>query len=83
MKKDQFILRCDVYFSVSGEKGDLDISTMKILLARDLVSQVRGKNWGSKEWFPGGRLKSWLNSGNVNDLTFDLLTEEETVNAIK
>jgi len=77
------ILRCDVYFQIIGEKGDCDISTLKILLIRDIVSQIRNFNFGAKEWTPGSQLKSWLKSGKINNLTFNLLTEEETVNALK
>jgi hypothetical protein len=77
------ILRCDVYFQINGELGDCDVSTLKILLTRDLVSQVRIINFGSKEWDPISQLKNWLKSGKANNLTFNLLTEEETVNALK
>jgi hypothetical protein len=79
----EVILRCDLYFHVTGLDQDADLGTLKANLARDLVSQVRNRNSGDKEWSPGGKLKTYLRASSENVPVFELLFEEEAASALK
>jgi hypothetical protein len=88
MEKDRkILLSCDIHFTVEGDLGDRKISFIKQLLVRDLVSQIRSKNWGSKKWNPKsslpvkGRQVDFV--GYLHGLTIELLTEDEAISLLK